>query len=497
MTAAIAIGDASRRWSDDELQGEIATLSDVLRKARVRVLATVMDNGVPWVVADLAAARAGVVHVPLPAFFTRRQCEHALKAAGADALLHATRDADAAGAGDVVAPRTLTVAGSVLQLARLAQHPVPLPAGTSKITFTSGSSGTPKGVCLSREAMARVAEGVAHATAPLGIERHLCALPLAVLLENVVGVLATRLRGVTIIVPPLEPLGLVGSSAFDPAAFDRGVRLHRPHSIVLLPGMLRAWAVHLAREGRRAPDSLKLVAVGGATVGASLIEAARCIGIPAYEGYGLTEGASVQTLNLPGADRPGSVGRPLPHARLRVRDDGEIECAGPLHLGYLGTDAPRGGEWWATGDLGCVDPDGFVHLRGRRKNVLITAFGRNVSPEWVEAALKSQDIVAEAVVFGESLASLRAVLWPTADDVSDAALDAAVAAANVTLPDYARIGRWTRGAVRFSDATGVATSNGRPLRDAIEAMHAQALGLGSHERASHRSSIHPTPASST
>src|SRR5690606_20379295 len=142
-------------------------------------------------------------------------------------------DADAASAGDIDTRRSLTVAGSVLHLDRLAQRPVPLPAGTSKITFTSGSTGTPKGVCLSPEAIAMVAEGVVHATASLGIERHLCALPLAVLLENVVGVLATRLRGVTIIVPPLEQLGLVGSSAFDPAAFDRAVRLHRPHSVVL------------------------------------------------------------------------------------------------------------------------------------------------------------------------------------------------------------------------------------------------------------------------
>jgi long-chain acyl-CoA synthetase len=97
--------------------------------------------------------------------------------------------------------------------------------------------------------------------------------------------------------------------------------------------------------------SLKLVAVGGAAVGAPLMRGAQALGIPACEGYGLSEGASVQTLNLPGAERPGSAGRPLPHARLRVADDGEILIAGSLFSGYLGDPAPVP-EWWPSGDLG-------------------------------------------------------------------------------------------------------------------------------------------------
>ena len=84
---------------------------------------------------------------------------------------------------------------------------------------------------------------------------------------------------------------------------------HQPHSLILLPQMLRAWCGHLMQTGQRAPASLKLVAVGGAAVGAPLIRAAQALGIPACEGYGLSEGASVQTLNLPGAERPGSAGR--------------------------------------------------------------------------------------------------------------------------------------------------------------------------------------------
>lgn len=468
---AIALDDGSRRWSEAELDEEVETLAARLSTCQLRVLATLLDNSAAWVLADLAAARAGLVHLPLPTFFTRDQQLHALAATGADALL--TLPGVARTLPSIVAREAAVVAGTTLELLLLQARAAPeLPAGTSKITFTSGSTGTPKGVCLSADAMFRVAEGVALATDPLAIERHLCALPLAVLLENVVGVLAPRLRGATSIVPPLARLGLRGSSSFDAAIFDDAVAQYAPHSIVLLPQMLRAWTEHLEHRGRLASAGLKLVAVGGAAVGSNWIRRARARGIPVYEGYGLSEGASVQTLNLPGADRPGSAGRPLPHARIRVNAGGELEIAGPLMLGYLGNEVGMRSDWWPTGDVGAIDSEGFVHVHGRRSNILITAFGRNVSPEWVETVLKGESAIAEAIVFGEGRAALRAVLWPSSAEVDDCELDAAVQAANRKLPDYARIAGWTRAIVEFGSA-GTTTPNGRPLRGAIEKLHAE------------------------
>jgi long-subunit acyl-CoA synthetase (AMP-forming) len=251
---------------------------------------------------------------------------------------------------------------------------------------------------------------------------------------------------------------------------------HRPDSVILLPQMLRAWVGWLQQNGQRAPESLRFAAVGGAAVGERLLRSARESGIPAFEGYGLSEGASVQTLNLPGADRPGSAGRPLPHARVRIAADGEIEIAGSLMAGYLGQDQPPP-DWWPTGDLGSVDADGFVHVRGRKKHVLITAFGRNVSPEWVEQALRSEPAVAQAVVFGDGEPALSAVLWPARADASDAALQAALDAANGTLPDYARVRHWVRARAAFTPQAGMATPNGRPLRAAILQSHPDALAL--------------------
>ena len=250
---------------------------------------------------------------------------------------------------------------------------------------------------------------------------------------------------------------------------------HEPSSLILLPQMLRSWVGFLARTGRRAPSSLRLVAVGGAAVGARLLASARGVGVPAYEGYGLSEGASVQTFNVPGTDRPGSAGRPLPHAQVRIAADGEIEVGGSLFSGYLGDAKAPVGDWWPTGDLGSIDADGFLHITGRKKNVLITGFGRNVAPEWVETALRAENAVAEAVVFGDGEPSLSAVLWPSCRDGDDSQLQDAVDAANATLPDYARIRRWTRARAAFNTDSGFATSNGRPQRAAIWSAHRDSL----------------------
>jgi long-chain acyl-CoA synthetase len=413
--------------------------------ARTRVLATLLDNGPPFIALDEAAAAEGVVHVPLPLFFTPAQRLHALQAAGADTL---------------VTPQGVE---------RLPFAAVPLPAGTAKITFTSGTTGAPKGVCLS----AAAADGLIEAMAPLGIRRHLNALPFAVLLENIAGLLAPRRDGVDVISLPLAEVGLSGSSSFDPARLDAAVRAHAIESLILLPQMLRAWVGWLMQAGQRAPASLKLVAVGGAAVGAPLVQAAWSLSLPVAEGYGLSEAASVQTLNLPGSMHPGSVGRVLPHARLRVAADGEIEVAGSLFSGYLG-DATPVPAWWPSGDLGRIDDDGFVWMTGRKKHLLITAYGRNVSPEWVETALRQHPAVLQAVVFGDGQPALSAVLWPTRPGVD---LGAAVAAANAQLPDYARIHRWTAGRAAFDAGSGLATANGRPQRAAIQALHAEPLQL--------------------
>jgi long-subunit acyl-CoA synthetase (AMP-forming) len=192
--------------------------------------------------------------------------------------------------------------------------------------------------------------------------------------------------------------------------------------------------------------------VGGAKVSPALILRARSLGLPVYEGYGLSECASVVALNLPGADRPGSVGRPLAHAEVRLMEK-------EIHVKI-------DGAWHATGDLGALDADGFVHIHGRRRHVLITSFGRNVSPEWPEAELLAGRAIVQAAVFGEARPALCAVVVP-APGAPDAEVEAQVRLANARLPDYAQIRSWLRAEAPFSAQNGLATANGRPHRDAL------------------------------
>ncbi|VTU21841.1 AMP-binding protein [Variovorax sp. RA8] len=470
-----ALDNGRRTWSAADLDTAARSLAHKLTAQGTRVLATLMDNTPAWVVADLACAQAQVVHVPLPLFFSAEQLSHVLGTAGIDTLL----TLGALAARWPSAPSSaIDIADEPLVMVRLPFRAPPMPPGTAKITFTSGTTGVPKGVCLSADSMQRVANGLVQALDPLDIRRHLCALPFAVLLENIAGLMAPLARGATCIVLPLKELGLEGSSSFDATRFHSMVQRHQPNSIILLPQMLRAWVHHLLEARERAPASLRMVAVGGAAVGSRLLAAARSVGLPAYEGYGLSEGASVQTLNLPGAERDGSAGRALPHARLRIAADGEIEIAGSLFSGYLGDPTPTP-AWWPTGDLGSIDEDGFVSVRGRKKLVLITSFGRNVSPEWIETQLRDEAAIGQAVVLGDGQATLSSVLWPLRAETTDADLQAAVDAANARLPDYARVHRWTRGRAPFDAASGMATPNGRPQRAAILTAHADALGIPS------------------
>ena len=466
---AVAGADASLDAAALELR--VARLASALREAepRPRVLGLAADNGPDWLITDLACERIGLPIVPLPAFFAAGQMQHAVDTSGMDALLCAAPSA-AQALGFAPAGR---LPGVSLPWFRRSARPTALPAGTSKITFTSGTTGQPRGVCLSSAHQRRVAGSLVHATRDLGIERHLSLLPLAVLLENIAGVYAPLMAGATCCVPPLSDVGVGGSSSFDPFTCLNAIAQWQAHSVIVLPQMLLALSAAL-EAGAPRPSHLRFVAVGGAKVAPALIARARAVGLPAYEGYGLSECGSVVALNVPGADRAGSVGRPLPHVRVSVDASRELVVHGSAFLGYLGGPA-NDDDALHTGDLGRVEADGFLIVDGRRKHQLITAFGRNVAPEWPEAELAASPLIAQAAVFGEAKPRLCAVIVPRAQGADDAAVDAAVASANLRLPDYAQVARWVRADAPFCAADGTATANGRVLRDAVWSRYAERL----------------------
>lgn len=418
-----------------ELTGHIDRLSRVLITADCRVAGLTLDNGPDWVLWDLACVNAGVICVPLPVFFTGGQRDHAIRAAGTDAL---------------ITPSGIVPTGAA---------PIHLPDGTAKVTFTSGTTGAPKGVCLSQRGLETIAASLHKALGNKYAGIHFSTLPLGVLLENVAGVYTALLAGSTCHISGLASIGFANPFSPDFGRLRQALQETSATTTILVPEILRGLMGALAAEHQLLP-SLRFVAVGGAKVDISLISAARRMGLPVYEGYGLSECGSVVALNTPDANMPGTAGRVLEHVKLHLDRTGEIVIDNALFLGY--TDG-AGPSPFPTGDLGHLDKRGFLSIQGRVKNILITSYGRNISPEWIESILLAQPEIAQAVVYGDALPRPRALLAPAfpAADVL-----AALTRVNTHLPEYARVDRFHIVAP-FSTADGTLTANGRPRRAEI------------------------------
>ncbi|MEX2530544.1 MAG: AMP-binding protein [Gemmatimonadota bacterium] len=164
---------------------------------------------------------------------------------------------------------------------------------------------------------------------------------------------------------------------------------------------------------------------GAAPVASELLLWFWSAGVPIYEGYGLTETGAMSHLNRPGAVRLGTVGLPLPGIECRTAEDGEVLIRGPnIFLGYRdnpeATRAAIDDEGWLhTGDTGVIDDDGFLSIVGRKKEIIITSGGKNLSPEKIENALKLSPFVKEAVAVGDGRKFISALVQIDYDIVSD------------------------------------------------------------------------------
>jgi long-chain acyl-CoA synthetase len=465
---SVVLTDASGQTTARDLLAAVENRAEQMLAAQAECVASRIDNGREALAIELAARHAGLAYVPLPPFFSPRQVEHALARSGAGLLY--------LDPGVRVMPGWRLHGGDAQLQWLVPSQPLAAaswPHSTRCITFTSGSTGEARGVCLDAASIDRVALSLFSATHALRPRRHLCVLPLSTLLEQVAGIHAAALADAEILLPTMSELGYSGAAGLDPGQLLACIDRHRPESLILLPQLLFA-LVTLCEAGRRLPSSLRFIAVGGGRVGTRLLARAHALGLPVYEGYGLSECGSVVCLNRPGAVRAGSVGRPLPHATVRVDARGEIHVEGASALAYLG-DACRMPASLPTGDIGRVDDDGFVHVEGRLKHQFVTSFGRNVSPEWVESELQQHAAIAQAVVFGEARPFNVAVLVARDPGTCDSALERAVRAVNAGLPDYARVERFIRRSTPLGAEDGMLTANGRPRRDAIARRHALEL----------------------
>jgi long-chain acyl-CoA synthetase len=176
-------------------------------------------------------------------------------------------------------------------------------------------------------------------------------------------------------------------------------------------------------------DRVRIVACGAAPVHPDLLRWFHDIGIPIAEGYGQTEVSLCTSTNTPHDTRIGSVGRPIPGVSVRLAEDGEILVRGDnVCAGYWRDEAATHDlidvdGWLHSGDLGRLDPDGYLHVTGRKKDLIVTSYGKNISPEEIETRLRMEPLIAQAVVIGDGRPYLTALLTVDAEAAAEWAAD--------------------------------------------------------------------------
>jgi len=321
------------------------------------------------------------------------------------------------------------------------------------IVYTSGTTGNPKGCVLTHRNLLWDAVQVRAAGQTFFVvgSRTLLFLPLAHIFARVIQVSCIR-AGVTIGystgIPALsEELALfrpdfllavprVFQKVFDGARlkaaeggreriFDLAAETAERYSRERQAGRItpRTRAAHAvfdrlvyAKLRGALGGQVRFAISGGAALGERLGHFFNGIGVSVLEGYGLTETSAGATINRPDAQRIGTVGKPVPGASVRIADDGEVELSGPhVFSGYFGDEtatreAMTDDGWFRSGDLGQLDGEGFLSITGRKKEIIVTAAGKNVAPNVLEDAVRAHPLVSQAVVVGDARPFVGALL---------------------------------------------------------------------------------------
>jgi long-chain acyl-CoA synthetase len=459
---------------------------------RGETVGIVSENRPEWVVADFGILALGAVTVPLFTTIPPAQIEYIVRDSGArwlivsgDAHLAKALAVRArvpqlrviAIDSPTDAGRGITAFADVIDLGNArrssdadfeARRQAVGPDDLASIVYTSGTTGDPKGVMLTHGNFASNVRGCCAAFAFGRGDVVLSVLPLNHCLERVGAyysplacgsmiAYAESLRRLRENLREVEPTFMILVPRLY-EAIEEGVRDRAARAPVIRRRLFeRALAVgearvaRLERGGRAAPfaaarewlaDRLVLARVrrmiglrrarflvsGAAPLGASTARFFHAIGLPVYEGYGLTEAAPVVTVNRIGRWKIGTVGYPLDGVEVRIAGSGEVLCRGAnVMRGYHG----RPGEtaaaideqgWLHTGDVGELDPDGFLRITDRIKDLLVLRNGKKVSPQRVEQVLGASPYISRVVLVGEGRAAPGALI----------------------VPDFARLAAWAR-----------------------------------------------------
>ncbi len=378
----------------------------------------------------------------------------------------------------------------------------------AQILFTSGTTAEPRGVVLTHGNFLANLEPIERGIDPYRrYERwfHPVRFVTLVPLSHVFG------QFMALFVPPLLGATLVFEESANPREIIRTVKRERATALIAVPRMLDVLHAGIQREfearGQSSWLKKKLDAAkgqkflrrawrfrrihrrfgwkfwafisGGAALSHEAEEFLKRLGYAVVQGYGMTETASLISLNHPFRATEGSIGKLLPGREFRLAEDGEILVRGDnVSSGYWEGGAVRQGvrdkeNWLRTGDIGEVDAEGNLRFKGRKKNVIVTPAGLNVYPEDVEAALRKQAGVRDCVVIayerGGNAEPFAIALMDNSAETRPQDLRAAVEKANAMLAEYQRVHRW----LVWPEPDFPRTPTGKPRLSLITAMAAE------------------------
>jgi long-chain acyl-CoA synthetase len=503
-------------------------------------VAIVSDTRLEWCAADLAILSLGAVTVGVYPSSTPDQmrfilaharCKGAFVAGTAPrASMQQARDALPPNAfvvdfdSDLAAFRAEAASTQVPDLAAVGLGP----DDVATIVYTSGTTGKPKGVVLTHKALFSASrtgiealgigerdEGVgflplAHVLARVNFYGTLHSgsiIWFAKSMEEVADVWRAAHPTVLALVPRvLEKIQgrILGAVAEAPAArqklFARALEVGKdvverrargekiPRSLSVEHALWERLVYKRVRAGL-GWDRLRFALSGGAPLRRDVATFFHALGVLVLEGYGLTETSAASIVSLPGACKIGAVGKPLPGVDVRIAEDGEILLKSPgLFTRYEGDeedalsatrDAFTPDGFFRTGDVGHLDGEGFLRITDRKKDLLVTAGGKNVAPQAIEAALLADARLAQAVVVGDGRAYLCALialdpLAPLQGASREQVVAEAVARANATLARFEQVKRWTI-VDELTIADGLLTPTQKVRRKAVNERYASAI----------------------
>jgi long-chain acyl-CoA synthetase len=326
------------------------------------------------------------------------------------------------------------------------------PSAPSMVVYTSGTTGPPKGAMISSKNVLEVSLAFNQQMGFTEDDTILSYLPLCHVAEKILSLFLPLTSGAIVHfgeametvqadlreVSPTIFLGVpriwekmnatVAVKMQDSSWLKRTLYRYFTKPNAPTSGPLRALGnllVYKPLQERLGLRKVKWALTGAAPISADLIRWYHRIGVPVLEGYGQTECAGISHVNMPGKDRVGTVGVSVPKVEHKIADDGEILVRGPnVFCGYLNKPeataetVDRDG-WLHTGDIGTVDTDGYLTITGRKKDIIITAGGKNLSPEKIENALKTSPYIKEAVSIGDRRKFVSALVQIEFDNVGN------------------------------------------------------------------------------